>query len=79
MRDSPQFGPKVRGLRRRHHMSQVELAARLGISASYLNLIEPNRRALPAPLPIKLAQVFQLDLTTFFAESVQPSTMRRRS
>ena len=69
MRDSPQFGPKIRGLRRRHHISQVELAARLGISPSYLNLIEHNRRALPAPLLIKLAQVFQLDLTTFSAES----------
>lgn len=69
VRDTPQFGPKIRALRRRHQLSQVDLAARLGISPSYLNLIEHNRRSLPAPLLIKLAQVFQLDLTAFSAES----------
>ena len=34
------FGPKIRALRRRHGLRQVDLAQRLGISASYLNLID---------------------------------------
>ena len=33
------LGGKVRALRRRESISQVQLATRLGISPSYLNLI----------------------------------------
>src|SRR5690606_29913908 len=62
------LGAKVRALRRREHMTQVDLAERLGVSASYLNLIENNRRPLTAPLLIRLAQIFQLDLQTFASE-----------
>src|SRR5688572_24157782 len=65
MSDAPPLGAKVRALRRREQMTQVDLAERLGVSASYLNLIENNRRPLPAPLLIRLAQIFQLDLSTF--------------
>jgi predicted transcriptional regulator/DNA-binding XRE family transcriptional regulator len=65
MADAPLLGAKVRALRRRENLTQVELAERLGISASYLNLIENNRRPLTAPLLIRLAQSFQLDLTSF--------------
>jgi predicted transcriptional regulator/transcriptional regulator with XRE-family HTH domain len=62
--DAPQLGAKIRALRRRDNMSQVLLAERLGISPSYLNLIEHNRRGLSAVLLIKLAQIFNLDLQT---------------
>jgi hypothetical protein len=43
----------------------VQLAERLGISPSYLNLIESNRRPLPAALLIKLAQLFGVDIHAF--------------
>jgi predicted transcriptional regulator/DNA-binding XRE family transcriptional regulator len=69
MREAAQLGAKVRALRRRESMTQAQLAQRLGISASYLNLIEHNRRPLSAPLLIKLAQVFDLDLRTFSADN----------
>ncbi|MBS2026805.1 MAG: DUF2083 domain-containing protein [Deltaproteobacteria bacterium] len=59
------LGGKVRALRRKESLSQVQLAERLGISASYLNLIENDRRPLTAPLLIKLAQIFHIDLSTF--------------
>src|SRR3954471_20742609 len=55
------LGAKVRALRRRESLTQVQLAGQLGISASYLNLIEANRRPLPANLLIKLAQLFGVD------------------
>src|SRR3954447_13213704 len=59
------LGGKVRALRRRENLTQVQLAAQLGISASYLNLIEANRRPLPANLLIKLAQLFGVDVAAF--------------
>lgn len=63
-----QLGAKVRALRRREGLTQVRLAERLGISASYLNLIEHDKRPLTAPLLIKLASLFELDVTTFSSE-----------
>lgn len=65
MSEAPRLGGKVRALRRRENLSQVQLAERLGISPSYLNLIENNRRPLPAPLLIKLAQQLHVDLGSF--------------
>jgi predicted transcriptional regulator/DNA-binding XRE family transcriptional regulator len=62
------LGAKVRALRRRENLSQVQMAERLGISPSYLNLIESNRRPLPAALLIKLAQLFGVDLHAFGAD-----------
>src|SRR5688500_5017000 len=62
MNETARLGNKVRVLRRRESLSQVQLAERLGISPSYLNLIEHDRRPLPAGVLIKLAQLFQIDL-----------------
>jgi hypothetical protein len=49
-------------------MNQVELSSRLGISPSYLNLIEHNHRALTASLLLKLAQLYPVDLAGFVGE-----------
>jgi len=68
MSDGPRLGTKVRALRRREELTQKELASRLDISPSYLNLIEHNHRPLTAPLLIKLAQLFQLDISAFSAD-----------
>lgn len=65
MATAPKLGGKVRGLRRREKLTQVELAGRLGISPSYLNLIEHNQRPLPSAVLLKLAQLFHLDLAAF--------------
>lgn len=64
----PRLGAKVRGLRRREGLTQVQLAEKLAISPSYLNLIEANRRPLPAGLLIRLAQLFRVDLESFAAD-----------
>lgn len=63
------LGTKVRALRRREQLTQTQLAARLEISPSYLNLIEHNQRPLPAHLLVKLAQAFRVDLNTFADDS----------
>src|SRR3954466_5044702 len=54
--------------RRRQRLSQVELAGRLGISPSYLNLIEHDQRALTAPLLLKLAHMFGMEVKSFAPE-----------
>lgn len=59
------LGTKVRSIRRRERMTQSDLAAKLEISASYLNLIEHNQRPLPAQLLVKVAQVLKVDLDSF--------------
>ncbi len=62
------LGSKVRALRRRNGLTQAKLAENLGISTSYLNLIENNRRPLSASVLIKIAQLFQVDLQTFSSD-----------
>src|SRR3954465_2969803 len=66
--EKPKLGAQVRTPRRREGLSRVQLAQRLGISPSYLNLIESNRRPLPAVLLIKLAQVFNVDVHAFASD-----------
>ncbi len=56
------LGAKIRRLRRDYRMNQAQLAERLGISASYLNLIEHNHRNVTVGLLLKLAEVFQLNI-----------------
>ncbi|HEX3574791.1 MAG TPA: short-chain fatty acyl-CoA regulator family protein [Rhodopila sp.] len=56
------IGRTVRRLRTERGLSQQALATRLGISASYLNLIEHDQRAVTASLLIKLAETLRVDL-----------------
>jgi len=56
------IGRTVRRLRSERDLSQQALAARLGISASYLNLIEHDERAVTAALLIKLGETLRVDL-----------------
>ncbi|HVZ08435.1 helix-turn-helix domain-containing protein [Rhodopila sp.] len=56
------IGRTVRRLRSERNLSQQALAASLGISASYLNLIEHDQRAVTASLLIKLAETLRVDL-----------------
>jgi predicted transcriptional regulator/transcriptional regulator with XRE-family HTH domain len=58
----PLIGRTVRRLRSDAGLSQQALAQRLGISASYLNLIEHDQRNVTASLLIKLAEMLRVDL-----------------
>ena len=59
---APLIGRTVRRLRGEQSLTQQALAARLGISASYLNLIEHEQRPVTASLLIKLAETLRVDL-----------------
>lgn len=66
------LGAKIRAIRRQQRITQTDLARRIGISASYLNLIEHNRRGLGADLLVKLADILPIDI-----RSMSPSHDRR--
>ncbi len=60
----PMIGRSIRRLRQERLLTQSALAERLGISPSYLNLIEHDQRKVTASLLIKAAELFQVDLAT---------------
>jgi predicted transcriptional regulator/DNA-binding XRE family transcriptional regulator len=62
MQNAKGLGRRVRALRTRAGLTQAGLAEKLQVSASYLNLIENERRPLPAALLIRLAQILEVDL-----------------
>lgn len=55
-------GPRVRRLRGQLGLTQTRMAEELGVSTSYLNLIERNQRPLTAPFLLKLSHQYNLDL-----------------
>ena len=58
----PLIGRTVRRIRTEQGLSQQALAVRLGISASYQNLIEHDQRGVTAALLIKLSETLGVDL-----------------
>ncbi|WP_067668107.1 acetate metabolism transcriptional regulator RamB [Nocardia miyunensis] len=59
-------GSRLRQLRAERGMSQVSLAKKLEISASYLNQIEHDVRPLTVPVLLRISEVFGVD-TSFFS------------
>lgn len=62
-------GPRLRRIRRQLGLTQTAMAEELGISPSYLNLIERNQRPLTVQLLIKLSSVYKLDLDELQGEN----------
>lgn len=60
-------GHAVRRLRRGAGMTQAAMAEMLGISPSYLNLVERNQRPLTATVLLRLAEAFDFDPRTLSA------------
>ncbi len=54
-------GPAIRRLRRRERLTQAAAAQRLGISPSYLNLLERNQRPVSARVVMQLVEQFDFD------------------
>lgn len=62
------LGARLRAQRHRAGLTQVQLAEKVGVSASYLNLIESNKRPLPADLMLAIARALKIDLGAFAAD-----------
>src|SRR3977135_1485629 len=55
-------GPRFRRIRQQLGLSQTQMAEGLGISPSYINLIERNQRPVTAQILLRLAENYDLDL-----------------
>src|SRR5437763_611395 len=55
-------GPRLRRIRQQLGLSQTQIAEGLGISPSYINLIELNQRPVTAQILLRLAETYDLDL-----------------
>ncbi len=62
-------GPRLRRIRNALGLTQTAMAEALGISPSYLNLIERNQRPLTVQLLLKLSSVFKVDLEELQGEA----------
>ncbi|MEO1029168.1 MAG: short-chain fatty acyl-CoA regulator family protein [Pseudomonadota bacterium] len=65
------IGPRVRRLRQSLGLTQTRMAEDLGISTSYLNLIERNQRAMSANVLLKLAERYDFDIGDLAGQSDQ--------
>ncbi len=62
-------GPRIRRVRHQLGLTQTAMAEGLGISPSYLNLIERNQRPLTVQLLLKLSSAYKLDLEELRGEA----------
>jgi len=57
-------GPSLRRIRRDRGLTQADMAADLDVSASYIALLERNHRPLSAEVLLRLAQTYDIDMST---------------
>ena len=62
-------GPRIRRIRNAKGLTQTAMAEGLGISPSYLNLIERNQRPLTVQLILKLATVYKVEPEELHSEA----------
>lgn len=62
------LGGRLKRLRRDLGVTQARMAEELGVSPSYLNLLERNQRPVTAQLLLRLAEAYDLDLRSLSAD-----------
>ena len=62
------LGPQIRRLRRELGLTQAEMAAGAGVSASYVNLMERTQRPVSADVLVRLAKAYDFDISDLDAD-----------
>src|ERR671927_1212971 len=62
------LGGRLRRLRRELGLNQNAMATEIGVSPSYLNLLERNQRPVTAQVLLRLAEAYDLDLKSLSAD-----------
>ncbi len=70
------LGPRLRRLRRELGLTQQAMAQDLGVSPSYVALLEGNQRPLTAELLLRLAKSYRFDLAEFAGEDSEDYARR---
>ncbi|MDB5717293.1 MAG: family transcriptional regulator, partial [Sphingomonas bacterium] len=73
------LGPKLRRLRRDLGLTQPGMAADLGVSVSYVSLLESNQRPLTADMLLRLARTYKIDMSDFAGDGGAEFTSRLQS
>jgi len=63
------LGVRLKRIRRELGLTQTRMAEDLGVSPSYLNLLERNQRPLTAQILLKLAQTYDIDIRGLSSDS----------
>jgi len=69
------IGGRLRRLRQEHRLTQAQMARELGISPSYLTLLESNQRPVTVRVLLKLVERFHVNLQEFAADTDQRLTL----
>jgi transcriptional regulator with XRE-family HTH domain len=59
------IGPRIARFRKTLGLTQSRMAEDLGISTSYLNLMERNQRSLSAKVLLRMAEIYDFDIASF--------------
>ena len=55
------LGPRLRQLRKTRNLTQADMARALGLSTSYVNLLENNQRSVSVQVLMRISEVYGLD------------------
>jgi len=66
------LGARLKRMRRDRGLTQTRMAEDLGVSPSYLNLLERNQRPVTAQVLLRLAEAYDLDLKSLSADPDSP-------
>jgi predicted transcriptional regulator/DNA-binding XRE family transcriptional regulator len=69
-------GPRLKRLRRDLALTQTRMAEDLGVSPSYLNLLERSQRPVTAQILLRLAEAYDVDLRSLGAEGDEQAVVR---
>lgn len=70
------LGPRLRRLRRDLGLTQQAMADELGVSPSYVALLERNQRPLTAELLLRIARTYRLDVADLAADDAEDHARR---
>src|SRR5882724_3974067 len=66
-------GQKIRQIRKSRHLTQADLASRIGVTQSDLSRMENGEYKVGLDTLFRILQVFELSMSRFFEESVSPA------
>ena len=66
-----ELGSRIRGLRGKKGLSQTELARLVGVTPSTISQVEGNVIYPSLPALMKMAEVLQVDVSSFFQETIE--------